>query len=162
MWIVAGALLGATLLAGLVGLHTGPHTHVVAALAGLAAAVWLVVMAVTGAPGTLLYVLLGADLSVSAGIGIGAWRGLRPGGRPPQLRHGPGRLEGREGTAVSDCDPDGVVRVDGEEWSAHALNGPIRAGTPVQVIRAEGVRLEVWGDVLGGGVLGGDQLGGAR
>ena len=150
MWIVAGALLGAALLAGLVGLHTGPHTHLVAAVTGLVAACWLVVMAVTGSPGTLLYVLLGADLSLSAGVGFGAWRGLRPGAGPPQLHHGPGGLEGREGVAVSDLDPEGVVRIQGEAWSARSLNGTIRAGTPVQVIRAEGVRLEVWGDTVGG------------
>lgn len=149
MWIVAGALLGAALLAGLVGLHTGPHTHLVAALVGIAAAVWLAVMAFTGSPSAVLYVLLGADLSFSVGVGVGAWRGLRPGARP-ELRHGPGRLEGQEGVAVSDLDPDGIVRVRGEEWSAHALNGTIPAGTPVQVIRAEGVRLEVWGDKVGG------------
>lgn len=148
MWIVAGALLGATLLAGLVGLHTGPHTHLVAALAGLAAAVWLVVMATTGSAGTLLFVLLGADVALSTGIGAGAWRALRPGaggGRRPAVR-----LEGSEGVAVGPLRPDGVVRVRGEEWSARSLNGPIEAGTTVQVIRADGVRLEVWGDEVGG------------
>ena len=148
MWIVAGALLGATLLAGLVGLHTGPHTHVVAAVAGLAAAVWLVVMAATGSAGTLLFVLLGADLALSTGIGVGAWRGLRPGAGG--AGRSAGRLEGSEGVAVSALHPDGVVRVRGEEWSARSLNGPIEPGTTVQVIRADGVRLEVWGDEVGG------------
>jgi len=36
--------------------------------------------------------------------------------------------------------------VHGENWSAVAVNGPVRAGTPVQVVRVAGVRLEVWGD----------------
>ena len=148
MWIVAGALLGATLLASLVGLHTGPHTHFVAALAGLAAAVWLVVMAATGSAGTLLFVLLGADLALSTGIGVGAWRALRPGAGG--TRRPAGHLEGSEGVAVSGLRPDGVVRVRGEEWSARSLNGPIEPGTTVQVIRADGVRLEVWGDEVGG------------
>ena len=148
MWIVAGALLGATLLASLVGLHTGPHTHLVAVVAGLAAAGWLVAMAATGSAGALLYVLLGADLALSAGIGTGAWRALRgpTGGSRTRAR----ALEGSEGVAVSPLHPDGVVRVRGEEWSAHALNGPIEAGTRIQVIRADGVRLEVWGDEVGG------------
>ena len=145
MWIVAGALLGATLLAGLVGLHTGPHLHLVAALAGLAAAGWLVAMAGTGTQGAFLFALLGADVAFSAGVGVGAWRALRP-GAPRRPHHAPGRLEGAEGVAVSPLRPDGVVRVRGEDWSAHALNGPVAQGGRVQVIRADGVRLEVWGE----------------
>jgi membrane protein implicated in regulation of membrane protease activity len=144
MWIVAGVLLGATLLAGLVGLHAGPHVHVAAAVAGLASAGWLIAMAMLGTTGSLLYVLLGADLAASAGIGVGAWRAIHPGhGR---ARFSPGRLEGVEGVAVSPLRPDGVVRVRGEEWSAHALNGPVEPGGRVQVIRADGVRLEVWAE----------------
>ena len=149
MWMVAGVLLGAALLAGLVGLHTGPHAHLAAAAIGLVAAAWLVVMALSSAPSTLLLVVLGADLSASVGIGVGAWRGLRHRAAAP-LRHGPSALEGREGVAVNELDPDGVVRVQGEDWSARSLNGPVRAGTPVQVIRADGVRLEVWGAEAGG------------
>jgi len=149
MWIIAGALLGTMLLAGLVGLHTGPHTHLLSVLAGLAAGGWLVAMAVAGHGSTLLYLLLGADLALSAGLGMGAWRALRP---PPgsTRSRGTGRLEGSEGIAISSLQPEGVVRVRGEEWSARSLNGPITKGSTIQVIRADGVRLEVWGDNEGG------------
>ena len=55
-------------------------------------------------------------------------------------------LEGAEGVAVGDLHPSGIVRVNGEDWSARSMNGAVRAGTPVQVLRVVGVRLEVWGD----------------
>ena len=48
--------------------------------------------------------------------------------------------------AVGNLDPEGIVRVNGENWSAVAVNAPVPAGTPVQVVRVAGVRLEVWGD----------------
>jgi membrane-bound ClpP family serine protease len=47
---------------------------------------------------------------------------------------------------VNELAPDGLVRVKGETWSATSLNGTVAAGTPVQVIRAGGVRLGVWGE----------------
>jgi membrane-bound ClpP family serine protease len=58
----------------------------------------------------------------------------------------PTRLEGVSGTAISELNPDGTVRVRGESWSAHSLNGRVPAGGTVQVINAKGVRLEVWGE----------------
>jgi len=36
--------------------------------------------------------------------------------------------------------------VNAENWSAVATNGTVRSGTRVQVLRVDGVRLEVWGD----------------
>jgi hypothetical protein len=84
-------------------------------------------------------------LVVSAGIGTLAWKGLTTRGINVAGRHlvSP---NGAEGVAIGDLDPEGIVRVHGENWSAVAVNGPVRAGTPVQVVRVAGVRLEVWGD----------------
>lgn len=50
------------------------------------------------------------------------------------------------GTALSILDPKGIVRVRGEEWSAESVNGTIPAGTAVQVIEVDGLRLRVWGE----------------
>ena len=58
----------------------------------------------------------------------------------------PPSLEGAEGVAVGDLTPEGIVRVRGEEWSAVSVNGDVRAGCRVQVLRALGVHLEVWGE----------------
>ena len=93
----------------------------------------------------VLWALLSADLVVSAGIGTLAWKGLTTRGINVAGRHlvSP---NGAEGVAIGDLDPEGIVRVNGENWSAVAVNGAVRAGTPVQVVRVAGVRLEVWGD----------------
>lgn len=143
MWIVAGVLLGLVVLASLAGVHTGPHTHLAAGVLGVVAAVWLVVMAADGRSAPILWVLLSADLIVSAGVGIMAWFGLS--GRAT-AGHRPVGLQGAEGVAVGDLTPEGIVRVRGEEWSAVCVNGAVRAGTPVQVLGASGVRLQVWGE----------------
>jgi membrane-bound ClpP family serine protease len=123
----------------------GPHAHVAAGIFGVLAAAWLVVMAVDGRSAPVLWALLSADLVVSAGIGTLAWKGLTTRGINVAGRHlvSP---NGAEGVAIGDLDPEGIVRVHGENWSAVAVNGPVRAGTPVQVVRVAGVRLEVWGD----------------
>lgn len=143
MWMVAGVLLGSVVLAALLGFHTGPHTHLAAALLGVAAAAWLVLMAVVGRSAPVLWVLLGADLAISGGLGVMAWSGRRQVAVHGDYRVG--HVEAAEGVAVTDLVPDGVVRVRGEDWSAVSVNGPVPAGTAVQVIR-DGVRLEVWGE----------------
>jgi membrane-bound ClpP family serine protease len=143
MWIVAGVLLGLVVLASLVGFHSGPHTHVVAGVIGVVAALWLVIMAVQGRSAPILWALLSADLVVSAGVGAMAWYGIKFHGRPGHPLISP---EGAEGIALSDLSPEGIVRVRGEQWSAVCLNGNVRAGARVQVLRAPGVRLEVWSD----------------
>ena len=145
MWVIAGVLLGLVVLASLIGFHVGPHAHVAAGIFGVLAAAWLVVMAVDGRSAPVLWALLSADLVVSAGIGTMAWKGLTTRGINVADRHlvSP---NGAEGVAIGDLDPEGIVRVHGENWSAVAVNGPVRAGTPVQVVRVAGVRLEVWGD----------------
>ena len=145
MWVIAGVLLGLVVLASLIGFHVGPHAHVAAGIFGVLAAAWLVVMAVDGRSAPVLWALLSADLVVSAGIGTMAWKGLTTRGINVAGRHlvSP---NGAEGVAIGELDPEGIVRVHGENWSAVAVNGPVRAGTPVQVVRVAGVRLEVWGD----------------
>jgi membrane-bound ClpP family serine protease len=147
VWVVAGILLGIVVLSALVGFHAGPLAHVVSVVAGVLAAAWLVVMLVLGESRPLLFVLLGADLSISSLLGYGAWRAVViDRGLSASGHRGTKPLEGMMGTALSDLMPGGLVRVRGEDWSAVSLNGAVRAGTPVQVIEAGGVRLGVWGE----------------
>ncbi|MGD0875354.1 MAG: NfeD family protein [Acidimicrobiales bacterium] len=145
MWVIAGVLLGLVVLASLIGFHVGPHAHVAAGIFGVLAAAWLVAMAVDGRSAPVLWALLSADVVVSAGIATLAWKGLTT-----RSDYVAGRqlvsLDGAEGFAVGGLDPDGIVRVNGENWSALSVNGPVRAGAPVQVVGVKGVRLEVWGD----------------
>ncbi len=143
MWVVAGVLLGMVILASLVGLHTGPHAHLFAGVVGVAAALWFVLMALDGRSAPVLWGLLGADLVIALGVGFTAWKGLTS--SAPDGRHF-ASLESAEGMALSDLAPEGIVQVRGEQWSAASVNGHVRQGTRVQVLRVRGVRLEVWGE----------------
>ncbi|MBI3978520.1 MAG: nodulation protein NfeD [Chloroflexi bacterium] len=58
-----------------------------------------------------------------------------------QMRDGPD--VGQIAVALTDLDPDGVVRLAGEDWSAIAEAGAIRAGDSVEVVEREGLRLRV-------------------
>jgi membrane-bound serine protease (ClpP class) len=50
---------------------------------------------------------------------------------------------GAVGTVVRDLDPQGVVHVASEEWSAESRAGTLLAGTSVRVIALQGLRLVV-------------------
>jgi membrane-bound ClpP family serine protease len=146
MWFVAGILLGVVILATIIGLHTGPHTHLAAGVLGVLTAAWLVLMVVDGTTrAPLLFSLLAADVVVSGGVGIAAWRGLASRATHTSARPGHS-IEGAMGTAVGALSPNGIVRVRGENWSATSLNGHIPAGGEVQVVNIEGIRLQVWGE----------------
>ncbi len=148
MWIVAGILLGLALLGAIAGLHVGPHGHAVGAVAGVLAAVWLIVMLALGDARPILYVLLGADVSITALMGFAGWRVLASPHAMAEQNTPPPSCEGHVGLAVGGLEPGGIVRVDGEEWSAVSVNGNVPAGGRVQVIRVNGVKLEVWGEDL--------------
>jgi membrane-bound serine protease (ClpP class) len=47
------------------------------------------------------------------------------------------------GEAREDLSPEGLVFVRGALWKAKAERGPIPAGTPVQVVGRNGLRLDV-------------------
>jgi membrane-bound ClpP family serine protease len=81
----------------------------------------------------------------SAGLAVLGWKGVSEfrGEVAADHRH---PLEGVEGVAVSDLEPGGIIRIRGEEWSAISVNGPAPRDTRVQVLRATGVRLEVWSE----------------
>jgi membrane-bound serine protease (ClpP class) len=52
-------------------------------------------------------------------------------------------LIGATGVAVSDLNPDGLVRVRSELWSATAAAEPIHKGDAVEAIKVEGLKLKV-------------------
>ena len=57
--------------------------------------------------------------------------------------HVPSRVVGEVGIALSDVDPQGTVRVFGEEWTAMSSAGPIEAGARVKVVGEQGIKLRV-------------------
>ncbi len=58
-------------------------------------------------------------------------------------RMGGDRLKGAVGVARSRLDPEGMVHVQGEMWTAVAVNGPIDDGQLVRVVALDGLRLRV-------------------
>jgi membrane-bound serine protease (ClpP class) len=62
--------------------------------------------------------------------------------RRPKPR-GASELMGREGTARTRLDPEGMVHVGSEDWSAVADGGPIPAKSRVKVVKVQGLRLVV-------------------
>jgi len=140
---IAGLVLAVALVMWLGGFHVGPHAHVVAGVLALVAAGWLIVLAIGGHAGPLLWALLAVALFISVTAALSAWIGLRGKG---VVAYDPHQLEGVEAIAVSELDPDGRVRVRGEIWNATSVNGTARLGTQVQVLRVTGLRLEVWAE----------------
>ena len=56
---------------------------------------------------------------------------------------GPDTLIGASGVARSDLEPEGFVRVNGEQWRAQALDEKIAEGDDVVVVRRDGLLLHV-------------------
>ena len=52
-------------------------------------------------------------------------------------------LVGQLALARTSLEPDGKVFLKGELWEATALDGPINAGETVEIVAAEGFRLQV-------------------
>lgn len=63
------------------------------------------------------------------------WRGV------PSIT-GPEALVGKRGEAITECRPDGQVRVRGEIWQAHCRDG-VGTRTEVEVTAVEGLLLHV-------------------
>jgi membrane-bound serine protease (ClpP class) len=62
--------------------------------------------------------------------------------RRPATTGGEG-LVGARAEVRTDLDPEGMVFLKGELWTARAVDGPIRAGESVQVLAMEGLCLKV-------------------
>jgi len=60
-----------------------------------------------------------------------------------QVVSGVRRLIGESGQAQSLLDPDGVVLIHGEQWSARSQSGRIESGETIEVQAVEGLKLKV-------------------
>jgi membrane-bound ClpP family serine protease len=52
-------------------------------------------------------------------------------------------IVGREGVVEDDLDPEGVVLVSSEQWSARSVAGSLPRGTRVRVVGVDRLRLDV-------------------
>ncbi len=87
--------------------------------------------------------LLAAFFLFAMGAGLRAQRGVP--------RSGAERLVGAIGVARSRLDPEGMVHVQGEMWTAVAIDGPIDSGQTVRVIALDGLRLRVKPEAVASG-----------
>ncbi len=87
--------------------------------------------------GWVRYALIGAGALIEiAEIAVWLrWRNVR-------ATTGVEGLIGMIGVALSDCAPDGQVKIKGQIWKAHCTEG-VEAGANVRVDAVEGLRLDV-------------------
>jgi membrane-bound serine protease (ClpP class) len=52
-------------------------------------------------------------------------------------------MKGMTGEAIEDMQPDGLVKIRGELWSARSISGNIAGGTKIVVVARNGLRLSV-------------------
>ena len=69
---------------------------------------------------------------------VGTWRWSRRG----KAKVGPETLIGASGRAITDCRPEGLVRVLAEDWRAQCEAG-VSAGHPIRVVGRDQLRLLV-------------------
>jgi membrane-bound serine protease (ClpP class) len=65
------------------------------------------------------------------------------GAQARKVSFGAETIPGTPATALTDLGPEGLVRLGGEQWSAVAEGGVIRAGDRVEVVSRDGLRLLV-------------------
>ncbi len=152
-WLGVGVLVVAV---GLMALELKAATHGALVLAGL---VCLIAGSVVlySAPGSLLP--MQAEVTVAPGVLVGAAvTGLIVGlllariarrihNLPPILSLD--QLIGARGVSRGGLDPEGVVHVGGQLWSARLRGGRLDPGQPIRVIARHGLVLEVESAALG-------------
>lgn len=88
------------------------------------------------------WVVVGTTLGVGAFFVLGITAAFRAQFRP--LAMGKETLVGKTGVARQPLHPEGIVRIEGEEWTAENATGEdIPAGARVRVIAVDGLRLRV-------------------
>jgi membrane-bound serine protease (ClpP class) len=74
-------------------------------------------------------------------FGVVVTAGLRAQQRAGLMR--PGIAPGATGVVLSDLDPQGVIQIQSETWTAVTVSEPVRAGETVEVVGVDGLRLRV-------------------
>jgi membrane-bound ClpP family serine protease len=155
-WIVGAVLALAVAGVIVLGIHAGGHGWFTPIPVVVLAAAWAgTVLAGTwwSAAAWLLaaLALIGAVLAAVIVLPAIAYR------RTAFVIQVTAALPGSSGVAVTALAPTGMARVNNETWGAKSVSGPLPAGAPVHVIRAEGLRLLVWSEA--GSIPGPDALG---
>jgi membrane-bound serine protease (ClpP class) len=88
-----------------------------------------------------LWLLGGMTALLVVFFGVVVTAGLRAQQRPGLMRTGV--PVGATGVAVSDLDPQGVVQIQSETWTAVTASESVRAGEAIEVVGVDGLRLRV-------------------
>jgi membrane-bound ClpP family serine protease len=150
MLLLAIVLVVVVVVGVAVGMHAGPHGLL--AGAGLAAIGALVLGVTLAFGGSSVSGVLGwGAVGLMGAVGVGATglsvASLRKAAAVPSVEASTtASLLGAEGVALTDLAPTGTVRVQGETWTAQAIEGTIRKGARVFVADRQGLRLQVWTD----------------
>ncbi len=96
-------------------------------------------------PSQLMWVFQGSSAVVAlvfAGLfGYAIYKAAQARGLPSDFD--PKEMPGTIGLAITNLDPEGQIRAFGENWTAIAEDGVIKAGESVEVIKLDGIRLIV-------------------
>jgi membrane-bound ClpP family serine protease len=140
-WATGAVLLALLGLTWLACAHAGGHVWLVPLPALVLAGLWA--LTVSAHDGGWAWWLVALTAVMAAAGVVVAGSAVR---QQLRGRGATASLTGTSGAAVTPLDPVGVVQVAGETWTARSLSGRLPAGAPVHVVRARGVRLEVWSE----------------
>ncbi len=87
--------------------------------------------------GWLRYALIAAGALIEL-VEIGVWIKWRK----VRSTTGVEAMVGMTGVALTDCNPDGQIKIKGQIWKAHCREG-VEEGATVRVDAVEGLRLDV-------------------
>ncbi len=118
------------------------HGFGLLAVSGSAAAIIGVAMLFRQSGMPVPWAFIAETLAVLAAVFAILARIVRQALKHPATTGGEGLL-GARGTAETEVGPAGKVQIQGELWNAQSLGGTIAAGSAVEVVSAQGLRLTV-------------------
>ena len=143
VWAAAAVILAMIAATSVLAAHAGGHAWFVPLPGALLALAWLASVS-SGHRHASTWWLLAASAALTGVATLFAAGVLRA--RVATRSMPRASLVGSSGTVVSPLAPLGIVRVQGETWTAESISGPLPAGAPVHVVRVDGLRLLVWSE----------------
>lgn len=127
--------------------HKGHHGVILAGIS-LAGALLLTIEVATSDPGSFSILKVAAPIVFLLFVGGLAMRAVTTIKKAAITSTSTPKttLYGAQGQALSDLAPKGVVQINGESWSAEALQGTIPKGSIVHVAEVNGLHLVVWSE----------------
>ena len=144
MFVFSIVLVVVMVISIAVSLHLGPHLGVGSGIISLVISAIAIIFATTrsGPIDTTLLIIYLLALAISIAVIVFGARSIIAETKVPRSRATTSPI-GHIGRALSDIDPEGRVKVNGEEWSARSVDSPIPIGSEVFVVDADKIHLTV-------------------